>query len=141
MPLPDLGAHVLTLPFPAGAPDNRPDECIGVYGQSKRVPKAVAYQTADGVCYKMGDIRYVYAPLQCLTRPNGREDGWKRVQRTGCGLLESCLGRAGEGPGGAWGVPGALEDRPRPSPTGRQDGCNASRACGRFLVPVVCPLW
>ena len=36
----------------------RPDECIGVYkGQAKRVPQAIGYQTADGVCYKMGDVR------------------------------------------------------------------------------------
>jgi len=36
---------------------NRPDECIGVYGAKKRVPKAIGYQTADGVCYKTGDVK------------------------------------------------------------------------------------
>jgi len=36
---------------------NIPQSCVDVFGGKKRVPKAVGYQTADGVCYKMGDVQ------------------------------------------------------------------------------------
>ena len=33
-----------------------PAACEDVFGSKRRVPRAIGYQTADGVCYKMGDV-------------------------------------------------------------------------------------
>uniref|UniRef100_A0A6U6CFP7 Autophagy-related protein 27 n=2 Tax=Guillardia theta TaxID=55529 RepID=A0A6U6CFP7_GUITH len=49
---------------------NLPDECIALYKDPSKIPRGIGYQTADGVCYKMGDASRARWSLLDPRRPS-----------------------------------------------------------------------
>jgi len=67
---------------------NRPDECIGVYGAKKRVPKAIGYQTADGGSNR--EREYVCVSVCMYTHTCGESDS-ERERFYVCSYICVCV--------------------------------------------------